>query len=304
MNYDGHAVVRAANVVNEEYVSNAINDIPMPEWDFMKSCMSSPYTETQRSNSGVSPFRSIVYSGTVSASNDLNTSHPYEYNHALSSSEVVRADKSSSSAFVISRGLNDNANQLINSPFSNGSLLEPLDVPEIKMQKSSSNASIWKCNAKHVRSKSFVSFITEPDKITCKSIGFDDIANAVCSDFDFRHYAPHKARTNVFVCLGSTIDDDSILGIFSATVSESQAVIVLPGVDDGSFSLTVNKNEFLQIRVAYTIMEVLGIPDGMSFVGNTIYGTIFNSGVHVLEVMFASTSMKITINVPYYRRKL
>ena len=304
MNYDGHAVVRAANVVNEEYVSNAVNDIPMPEWDSIKSCMSSPYTEMQRSNSNVSPFQSMVYSGTVSASNNANISHPYEYNHALSSSEVVRADKNSSSAFVISRDLNDSANQLINSPFSNGSFLEPLDVPEIKMQKSSSNTSMGKCNERHVKSKSFVSFVTRPNKTICKSINFDDVASTICSDFDFKHYILHKTRTNVFVCLGSMIDDDSILGIFSATVSESQAVIVLPGVDDGSFSLTVNKNEFLQIKVSYTIMEVLGIPDGMSFVGNTIYGAIFNSGVHVLEVMFASTSMKITINVPYYRRKL
>lgn len=90
-----------------------------------------------------------------------------------------------------------------------------------------------------------------------------------------------------------------------ATVTDKTEVIV-PSVSSGyqEMSIVVQKNNFVELKFADTIIDATGIPEGMKYISGSIKGTITQSGSYDITIQYSDGSQKLNIVVPYYQRLL
>lgn len=82
--------------------------------------------------------------------------------------------------------------------------------------------------------------------------------------------------------------------------------ITIPSVSTGhqEMSLVVQKNNFIELKFSDTIVNVIGLPDGLEYTLGVIKGTITKSGTYDITVQYNDSSQKLNIIVPYYQRLL
>lgn len=118
--------------------------------------------------------------------------------------------------------------------------------------------------------------------------------------------------TNVFIKEVTAYVTD----ITKATMSKSfpavyanivdKTEITIPSVSTGhqEMSLVIQKNNFIELKFSDTIVNVIGLPDGLEYTLGVIKGTITKSGTYDITVQYNDSSQKLNIIVPYYQRLL
>ena len=71
-----------------------------------------------------------------------------------------------------------------------------------------------------------------------------------------------------------------------------------------NMSVVVQKDTFIELKFDSTILNVIGLPDGLQFTLGVIKGTISKSGSYDITIQYEKGSQKLNIIVPYYQRLL
>lgn len=102
-----------------------------------------------------------------------------------------------------------------------------------------------------------------------------------------------------------TIKKDISFGSVSVKVADKSQVTIPDATTTQGFSIVLQKNNFTEIQFAALPVSIAGIPDGMTWSGMSIKGTVEKSGTYTLTVTYQDkTEQIIDIIVPYYQRLL
>ena len=71
-----------------------------------------------------------------------------------------------------------------------------------------------------------------------------------------------------------------------------------------NMSVIVQKDTFIELKFDSTILNVIGLPEGLQFTLGVIKGTITKSGSYDITIQYEKGSQKLNIIVPYYQRLL
>lgn len=91
----------------------------------------------------------------------------------------------------------------------------------------------------------------------------------------------------------------------SANIVDKTEIVVPPptkGYQD--MFLVVQKNNFIELKLSDTILDVTGLPEGLEYSLNAIKGIITKSGSYDIRIQYQESAQKLNIIVPYYERTL
>ena len=102
-----------------------------------------------------------------------------------------------------------------------------------------------------------------------------------------------------------TVKKDISFDSVSAKVTDKSEIKIPDANGTQGFSIVLQKNNFTEIQFANLPVSIAGIPDGMTWSGISIKGTVEKSGTYTLIVTYQDkTEQTIDIIVPYYQRLL
>lgn len=119
--------------------------------------------------------------------------------------------------------------------------------------------------------------------------------------------------TNLFIVNQETafiidcvhVEKEKDFPIVSANiVDKTEISIPSPSKGYQDMFLVVQKNNFIELKLSDTIINVTGLPEGLEYTLNTIKGIIARSGSYDIRIQYQESAQKLNIIVPYYERTL
>ena len=81
--------------------------------------------------------------------------------------------------------------------------------------------------------------------------------------------------------------------------------ITIPDVNDmQNISIVIQKNNFFELELSSVPNNIIGLPSGITWIGNKIKGTFIDSKEYNLKITYNQGEQNINIIVPYYERLL
>jgi hypothetical protein len=100
---------------------------------------------------------------------------------------------------------------------------------------------------------------------------------------------------------------ESSLAFASTTVnvnSKVQVVIPEKSTDYSDMSLVIQKNSFIEIKVPDGVMNIINLPEQLTYLPGYIKGTFTKSGEYNIKIKYPDGEQILNIIVPYYKRIL
>lgn len=146
---------------------------------------------------------------------------------------------------------------------------------------------------------------------------FNIIKDLVINDSDIskyytKVYAYRLQPTNInykpasAIVYGTELDQTYDIQLESARADvRSKAEIKLPDVSNyGNMILTVQKNCFIEIKLQDDVVDVIKLPDSLTYSSGYIKGTFTKSGNYSIIIEYSDGRQTIDVIVPYYQRLL
>ena len=107
------------------------------------------------------------------------------------------------------------------------------------------------------------------------------------------------------VVYGETLGSSKIQLESSMVEVRSKAEIIIPDVSNyGNMVLTIQKNCFIELKLPDNIIDVIKLPDSLTYSSGYIKGTFTKSGMYTIVIEYSDGRQIIDITVPYYQRLL
>lgn len=102
-----------------------------------------------------------------------------------------------------------------------------------------------------------------------------------------------------------TKETETVFAGVSVNVNSKIQVIVPEKVSNYTdMSLVVQKNSFIEIKTPDSVLEVINLPDGLTYLPGYIKGTFTKSGEYNIKIKYPDGEQILNIVVPYYQRLL